>query len=260
LSNAGQRASALRNEFLSFRTIILGDTAMTTNEKRPTRRELLKLSLTAGATAPMLLGAAVHGAVPTPSQTEGPFYPDIDNDLTFVRRRDQRAMGDVLYVHGVVMDADGKPVSRALVEIWQTDHEGIYDHAGDTRHKDKDPNFQSFGRCVTDDQGRYYFKTIRPRWYGDERFLRTPHIHYKVWRRGYHELTTQLYFKGEERNKDDGLYNELTSDEQMLVTVDFHQVDSMSTDLAAAIKQEFDDAQPVADARVGQFDLVLRTV
>ena len=224
------------------------------------RRDLLKLSLASGASATLLLGGNSQGAEPTPSQTEGPFYPDIDNNLTFVRRRGQLAKGHVLYIHGVVMDADGEPIPRALVEIWQTDHQGIYDHAGDARHKDKDENFQSFGRCVSDDQGRYWFKTIRPRWYGDQRFLRTPHIHYKIWRRGYHELTTQMYFTGENKNKDDGLYNQLSADQQKLVTIDFTGTDTMPADLSAAMKDRFDETELASNAAFGQFDVALRMV
>ena len=76
-----------------------------------------------------------------------------------------------------------------------------------------DAYFQGWAQAVTNDKGNYSFTTILPGIYGK----RTRHIHFKVARRGFHELVTQLYFDGEERNKTDGLLNALTHEEQMLV-------------------------------------------
>ena len=224
------------------------------------RRDLLKSAILGGSAA--LVGASgAHADEPTPSDAEGPFYPDIDNDLTFVARRDKKAKGEVMYVHGVVKTTDGKPIERALVEIWQTDHQGIYDHAGDRRHKDKDKNFQSFGRAITDAEGRYAFKTIHPVMYGAGDFVRTPHIHYKVWCRGYNELTTQMYFKGEKRNATDGLYNQLSKKEQPLVTVAFAPAKSAPKDLSKRLAAEFKEKDGLAaEAPVGEFNLVLAKV
>ncbi len=201
-------------------------------------------------------------AAPTPEQTEGPFYPDLNNDLTFVASRDARAQGDFLYVHGVVQDTEGKPIGNALVDIWQTDNQGIYDHAGDPNQKKKDQDFQSYGRFVTDADGRYFFKTIKPRKYGDERFMRTPHIHYKVARRGYHELTTQLYFSDEtEMNAKDGIYSRLSEEERKQVTVAFVSVLEAKPPLQGELMERFQEKESFPkDIRVGEFSLVMRAV
>ncbi len=226
------------------------------NPSLNSRRDALK-ALSVGAASTIIAAGAVEASKLTPNQTEGPFYPDIDNDLTFVNSRDARAKGAYLYVYGIVKDTEGKPVNGSLVEIWQTDHQGIYDHAGDENHKKKDHNFQSFGRCVTNDQGHYIFKTIRPRFYAAGRGFRTPHIHYKVWRRGYHELTTQMYFEGEKKNAEDTLYNKLSKAEQSQLTVSFKAPENLHEELKARLKSDFKDTQPVEGALVGRFDVVI---
>ncbi len=223
------------------------------------RREALKI-LSVGAAGSLVAASRAQAEAITPSQTEGPFYPDIDNDLTFVNSREQRAEGETLYVYGIVRDTEGNPVDHSLVEIWQTDHAGIYDHAGDENHEKKDKNFQSFGRCVTNEHGHYIFKTIRPRYYAAGRGFRTPHIHYKVWRRGYHELTTQLYFEGEAKNAEDGLYKELSEAEQKQVTVAFKAPKDLHRKLRERIESDFEDKEPVAGSQIGRFDIVIKTV
>lgn len=223
------------------------------------RRHALKATLLLGSAAG-ITGTALGKSEPTPAQTEGPFYPDLDNDLTFVASRKERAKGEHLYVHGVVRDTEGKPIANALVDIWQTDHQGIYDHAGDPSQKDKDKNFQCYGRFVTGEDGSYHFKSIKPRHYGDETFQRTPHIHYKVARRGYHELTTQLYFAGEKLNAKDTLYNKLSKDDQKLVTVDFQAVDKAPENLRKKLKKAFKEEAFPDGITVGQLDLTMKPV
>ena len=225
----------------------------------PSRRQALRASLLLGTSAG-LAGSALGKSEPTPSQTEGPFYPDLDNDLTFVSSRKERAKGNHLYVHGSVRDTEGKPIPNALVDIWQTDHKGIYDHAGDPKQKDKDKNFQCYGRCVTGEDGTYHFKSIKPRHYGDEKFQRTPHIHYKVTRRGYHELTTQLYFAGEKLNAKDGLYKKLSTDDQKLVTVDFQPIALTDKSVQSKLKDTFSESEWPEGITVGQLDLVMKPV
>ena len=244
-------------------------------QKRASRRQLLKsVPLAASAS---LLAAAARGAEPTPGDAEGPFYPIVDNDMTFVGRLGRpaffgnraasasgedptRAKGDVIYVYGTVTDTEGKPVPDVLVDIWQADHQGIYAHSGDPRSGERDPNLQANGHSVTDDAGRYCFKTIKPKWYGQETFMRTPHIHFRVNRRGYRELTTQMYFAGEELNAKDGLYNQHSPAEQALLTVDLAPVDSLDAELAEMMQKEFYEKALVAGARQGRFDIVIETV
>lgn len=167
-----------------------------------TRRGLM-----AGAGA--ALAAPAFAAVATPRQTEGPFYPvdwsgDADNDLVVVRGEAARALGQVAHVMGRVLDAAGRPVGDAAVEIWQCDANGRYRHPGDTSFLGaaRDPGFQGRGRMNVAAAGLYRFRTIRPVAYGG----RAPHIHFRVVRGGREVLTTQLYAAGDPSNERDGIY------------------------------------------------------
>lgn len=156
----------------------------------------------------------------TARQELGPFPPmkyrgqlDKDIDLTVIQGHEASALGKAILVKGRVTDTDGHPVEKALVEIWQANHRGVYHHEFDKKDE-LYPNFQGWGQVLTGNNGEYSFKTIIPGKYDN----RTRHIHYKINRRGYHELVTQLYFEGEEKNETDGLYNALTAEEQKSVT------------------------------------------
>jgi protocatechuate 3,4-dioxygenase, beta subunit len=155
---------------------------------------------------------------PTPSQTEGPFYPVAlppDSDADLLRNGNvQYTRGDPVWVEGVVSDLEGKPLAGAQVEIWQCDHAGHYHHPGDGGRAD--PDFQGFGRVTVGRDGSYRFRTIRPVPYTG----RTPHIHVKVRMQRRELLTTQLYVQGEPRNERDFLWRNLGTDRD-LVTVPF---------------------------------------
>ena len=125
--------------------------------------------------------ARAAGLIATPQQTEGPFYPtafptDMDNDLVQVRGQQARAMGTVLHLEGRVLDLNGKPVDGALVEIWQCDAQGIYDHPRQSGRDKRDSAFQGYGRLLVKADGRYSFRTLKPVAYVG----RSPHIHFKV--------------------------------------------------------------------------------
>lgn len=145
--------------------------------------------------------------LPTPPQDEGPFYPstlppDQDNDL--VRVGDgPLAKGIITHVSGRVLDPSGHPVPQAVVEIWQCDHQGFYFHPEHMGRRD--PAYQGFGATVTDADGRYYFRTIRPVPYDS----RAPHVHFKVRGTAFDEFTTQMYVAGEPRNEYDFVLNAL---------------------------------------------------
>jgi protocatechuate 3,4-dioxygenase beta subunit len=157
---------------------------------------------------------------PTPSQTEGPFYPvdtsgDTDFDLLQRAGHAAYAQGRPVWLAGTVTDTTGRPLAGALVEIWQCDHQGHYHHPGDGNAAD--PSFQGFGRVTLGSDGSYRFHTIRPVAYGG----RTPHIHVKV-RSGSRELlTTQLYVAGEARNARDGLWRSLSAEQRERLTMPF---------------------------------------
>lgn len=189
-----------------------------------TRRTLL----TSGATvltataAPTWLGPARAQNRPqrlTPFQTEGPFYPltlpaDSDFDLLHNGRLSYKH-GQPAWVEGSVQDAAGRPVTGAVVEIWQCDHAGHYHHPGDGGQAD--PAFQGFGRVTVGRDGRYRFRTLRPAPYGG----RTPHIHVKVWLDRKALLTTQLYVAGDPGNEHDVLWQRLKPADRTALTMPF---------------------------------------
>jgi len=162
----------------------------------------------------------------TARQAEGPFYPvfdqvDKDNDLIHVRGKRDKAKGQVIYVLGQVLNEQCEPIEGALVEIWQAAESGRYNHPGDSNPAPLDPNFQYWGKDVSDKDGNYSFKTILPGNYpATEEWIRPSHIHYKVQRRGFFELITQLYFKGNPYNESDRILNSLSPQERKGVIVD----------------------------------------
>ena len=158
--------------------------------------------------APSILRASAS-ALPTPAQSEGPFYPvalplDHDNDLVAVSGQEAQARGTIAHVSGRVRDLAGRPVAGARVEIWQCDWQGVYLHPRDRGANRRDAGFQGFGATESDAAGAYRFRTIRPVPYAG----RTPHIHFRV-ETGGHRLTTQMYVAGEPGNAGDFLYRRL---------------------------------------------------
>ncbi len=103
----------------------------------------------------------------------------------------------------------------SIVEIWQANAEGHYNHPRDNRAK-IDPRFQYWARMNVDDQGAFQFRSIKPGKYPG----RTPHIHYRILAPNRKELVTQMYFESyAEFNNRDGIYKELTPSQQKSVTV-----------------------------------------
>jgi protocatechuate 3,4-dioxygenase beta subunit len=149
----------------------------------------------------------------TAAMTEGPFYPDrmpldTDNDLLVLNDSLTPAVGEITYLSGRVLGKDGGPVRNALVEIWQVDHRGAYLHSESVNSDKRDTNFQGYGRFLTDSEGRYFFRTVKPVPYPG----RAPHIHFAISRNGKRVLTTQLLVAGETLNEKDGLLRRLGND------------------------------------------------
>ena len=147
----------------------------------------------------------------TPWQSLGPFYPhklpvDSDADLTFVDGKNGQATGQFTRLSGRVTDQSGAPIKNARVEIWQCDTFGAYHHPRDGGGVD--PFFQGYGQTITDNNGNYRFKTIKPVAYPG----RAPHIHMKVID-GSRELVTQIYIRGELANKRDFLLNAIRNEQ-----------------------------------------------
>lgn len=188
---------------------------------RMKRRHLLKLGLGTGAAIGIAsLGRASTICGKTPAQIEGPFYPinpqsDKDWDLTQVQGKIRQAQGEEIIVTGQVSDEACQPIKDTVVEIWQACQSGKYNHPNDPNTAPLDPDFQYWGKAQTDDQGIYIFKTIIPGAYpADTNWIRPPHIHFKVHKWGYKELTTQLYFEGNQYNQNDRILNQIPREEQ----------------------------------------------
>jgi len=147
----------------------------------------------------------------TPSQTVGPFFSKALlregwNDLAA-----HGAAGQSIAITGRVLDGDGAPVPDALLELWQANAAGRYDHPDDVRDTPLDPQFSGFGRAGTDAQGRFRFRTIKPGPVpGAGTSLQAPHINVSVFARGLlKRLVTRIYFPDEPLNANDPVLNSL---------------------------------------------------
>lgn len=163
----------------------------------------------------------------TPEQTQGPFYPGDSNiqainDLTWVPGAPRAALGEVIYIQGVVTDLNCAPVEGASVEIWQACASGRYNHAQDPNSAPLDPHFRYWGETFTNAKGEYSFKTIKPGAYpASEDWDRPPHIHFRIAKLGYSELVTQMYFRGEVLNQEDLILQRVPARLRESVIVDF---------------------------------------
>lgn len=183
------------------------------------RRGFLRSGSFAAAALLATPGLFAEELMRTAAMMEGPFYPDrlpldTDNDLLVINDSLTPAVGAITYLSGRVLSKDGTPLRNSLVEIWQTDHHGAYIHSGSSNAEKRDGNFQGYGRFLTDSQGRYFFRTVKPVRYPG----RAPHIHFAVSRGGNRVLTTQLLVAGEPDNERDGLLQRL-GDEKVKQTV-----------------------------------------
>ncbi|HET9519407.1 MAG TPA: protocatechuate 3,4-dioxygenase subunit beta, partial [Actinoplanes sp.] len=85
---------------------------------------------------------------------------EVESDLTI--QHTGEPIGQRITVTGRVTDGDGRPVAHQLVELWQANAAGRYAHLRDQHPAPLDPNFTGVGRCLTDADGRYTFRTIKP--------------------------------------------------------------------------------------------------
>jgi protocatechuate 3,4-dioxygenase, beta subunit len=140
----------------------------------------------------------------TLSDTTGPAFGrgtlgELDYDLT--RQHEGEPLGERIIVTGRVTDGDGRPVRNSLIEIWQANSAGRYIHKNDRHPAPLDPNFSGAGRCLTDDEGRYRFVTIKPGaypWKNHDNAWRPAHIHLSLFGEAFRSrLITQMYFPGD---------------------------------------------------------------
>lgn len=188
------------------------------NRKRFVESTMLKInrrSFISGSFA-SLLTAPVYAFTstplsPTPGETEGPFYPvwmqkDKDFDLTKIAGKSGVAKGKTIIIQGRVIDTHGQAVEDALVDLWQANAAGRYRHPYDTNQAPLDPNFQGWAIVPSGKDGKFLFKTIYPGAYPASRsWTRPPHIHFKISKKGYVEVVTQMYFPNHPLNDMDRL-------------------------------------------------------
>lgn len=213
----------------------------------------LQVSSLVGASLASTSAFALNRSKATPPQTDGPFYPVIDRvdkdlDMTLVKGHSKRAKGQLHYLTIIVRDQEGRPLSGALIDLWQACFSGRYDHPRDPNtDAELDPNFQYFARGVTDSNGELRVLTIKPGAYpATNTWMRPPHIHIKVVSWDLKDLTTQIYF-GDEL--------ELNNADQILkkTAIDFGQ--SSADSLIVNFTQKVD--QKGNSIAVGHFELIL---
>lgn len=143
----------------------------------------------------------------TPSQTVGPFFepalirPGQESLIT------PKTRGERITIEGRVLDGDSAAVSDAMIELWQANADGRYDHPDDSQEKLLDPDFHGFGRAATDEHGRFRFYTIKPGPVpGPGNLLQAPHINVSIFARGLlKRLVTRIYFPDEPLNITDAV-------------------------------------------------------
>jgi len=143
----------------------------------------------------------------TLSEVTGPVFGhnilgELDNDLLLNFSKDgQTPVGERIVVHGRVLDERGVPVKGTLVEFWQANAGGRYRHKKETYLAPLDPNFGGCGRTITDENGGYCFRTVKPGaypWPNGVNDWRPAHIHFSLFGHGFSQrLITQMYFEGD---------------------------------------------------------------
>ena len=143
--------------------------------------------------------APASGLALTPSQTVGPYLaigllwedgPHVVPEGT----------PGGIWLRGRVLDGDGDPVVDALVETWQADPDGRFDHPDDPRGRmHRDDGFRAFGRCATWPDGAWAIHTLKPGAVpAADGGMLAPHVDVSVFARGLLDrVVTRLYFADE---------------------------------------------------------------
>jgi len=152
----------------------------------------------------------------TLSEVTGPVFgydriAPTDNDL--ITHHEGEPLGERIIVCGRVLDDYRRPVRHALIELWQANAAGRYRHKSDMHNAPLDPNFDGYGRTMTDDEGRYTFLTIKPGaypWGNHYNAWRPAHIHFSLFGTGIlSRLVTQMYFPGDPLMDEDPIFNSI---------------------------------------------------
>lgn len=169
-----------------------------------------------------------------------------DNDLILNYAKDGLPIGERVIVHGYVRDQFGRPVKNALVEVWQANASGRYRHPNDQYIGAMDPNFGGCGRMLTDSNGYYVFRTIKPGpypWRNRINEWRPAHIHFSLIADGWAQrLISQFYFEGDSLIDSCPILKTIPSEQQRRALI------------ALEDKSNFIEA----DSRCYRFDITLR--
>ncbi|HZQ19917.1 MAG TPA: protocatechuate 3,4-dioxygenase subunit alpha [Terriglobales bacterium] len=149
--------------------------------------------------------------VPTPSQTVGPFFAiELTTDEHCVRCiAGPHAQGERIWITFRVLDGDGLPVDDAMIEIWQADSNGKYNHPDDVQSKPLDNGWIGFGRLATREDGTCVLETIKPGRVGHN-LPQAPHVSIAIFARGMmKQLFTRAYFAGDPANDEDPILSRM---------------------------------------------------
>ncbi len=143
----------------------------------------------------------------TISEITGPVFGHsilgpLDHDLIHnFAASGQSAIGERIIVHGRVLDETGRGVPGALIEVWQANAGGRYRHKNEGYVAALDPNFGGCGRTISQEDGAYQFRTVKPGpypWPNGVNDWRPAHIHFSLFGAGFAQrLITQMYFEGD---------------------------------------------------------------
>ena len=145
----------------------------------------------------------------SPSQTVGPYFAQgllREGDQVFTNVLvSENTEGERIRIEGCVLDAEGRPIEDAMIEIWQANRHGRYNHPLDEQDKPLNPEFIGHGRTSTDIKGNYWFETIKPGSVpGPGNTAQAPHINVIVFARGMlSHAFTRIYFEDEADNRND---------------------------------------------------------
>lgn len=161
----------------------------------------------------------------TASQTVGPYLR-----IGLIRGKGQNNLvqaetaGERIKITGVVYDGNHDPITDAMVEIWQADVNGIFNHPDDPLREQADPNFRGFGRAETPKEGIFTFNTIKP----GGREGSAPYVNVHVFARGMliHAMT-RIYFEGEEANAADPVLSSLEDGRRQTLVAALESSDSV---------------------------------
>jgi protocatechuate 3,4-dioxygenase, alpha subunit len=146
--------------------------------------------------------------LPSASQTVGPFFHlGLTQDERQGKMADASALGEHIRLSIRVLDGEGAGVPDAMIELWQADANGKYDHPDDPQKTSPDAAFRGFGRVPTDANGLATFETVRPgRVPGIDGALQAPHVNVHVFSRGIlRHVSTRIYFAGDPSNHEDAI-------------------------------------------------------